>query len=54
LTNVPFALPTSAIARPVCVKMSLAWNGSTLPSMIWMPASMLDPITTSRPVMGMA
>jgi hypothetical protein len=53
LTNVPVALPASAIARPVWVKISLAWKGSTLPSMMWTPASMLEPITTSRPVMGM-
>jgi hypothetical protein len=47
------ALPASEIARPEWVNSSRAWNGSTLPSMIWTPASMLDPITTSRLVMGM-
>ena len=31
---------------PVCVSSSWAWKGSTLPSMIWTPASMLEPITS--------
>ena len=51
-TNVPVALPASAIASPAPLNTSLAWKGSTLPSMIWTPASMLEPMTTSRPVMG--
>ena len=50
-TNVPVALPASSITRPPGPSTMRAWNGSTLPSMIWTPASMLDPTTVS-PVPG--
>ena len=52
LTKVPVALPASSIARPAGVKTTRAWKGSTLPSMIWTPASMLDPTIDSPPVRG--
>jgi hypothetical protein len=52
LTKVPVALPASAIASPEPLSSSRAWKGSTLPSMICSPASMLEPTTTSWPVIG--
>ena len=52
LTNVPVALPASSIARPAGPRTTRAWKGSTLPSMIWTPASMLDPTIVSPPVRG--
>jgi len=45
-TNVPVALPASAMESPAAPKVSCAWWGSTLPSMICTSASMLDPSTT--------
>jgi hypothetical protein len=50
LTNVPVALPASSIARPPRPSRIRAWKGSTLPSMIWTPASMLDPRRVSPSV----
>jgi hypothetical protein len=41
----------SSITSPAGPRATRAWNGSTFPSMIWMPASMLDPRIAS-PVRG--
>jgi hypothetical protein len=52
LTKVPVALPASSIARPDESKTTRAWTGSTLPSMIWTPASEPEPTTISSSVGG--